>query len=329
MASVPVQVARAPGVRWLGFLGGVVAVAYLANPYFNWFKATPQPVWAGIAALAVIYGAYVMATGNVAIWNSVRGEDGRASTSKFQVFLWTGAVIFGYVAVLTVRWKAGQTDALPDISQNVLAALGLSSGTAVAAHVITANAVGTGATVKEPPVSQRGLAPIFQNDADQPDIGKIQLIAWTFIAVAVFLAGVLRITSAGATDASLPDIDPTLMVLTGLGSATYLGRKLVPTTTPVIASISVDELTLQGNDHSRRVTINGANFGDTQAGSQIAIGGTALQSKPTWGATEITFVVPLQKPDLTDWPLDQPLPITVTVSGTRSPSLVSITLRAP
>lgn len=327
--SDSVSSVQSTAVRLAGLAGTVIAVAYLANPYFKWVAGTPQPLWAGIAAVAFIYAAYLAATGNVAIWNSARGEDGRASTSKFQVLLWTAIVIFGYVAVLAVRWKAGQTDTLPDIPENVLVALGISSGTAVAANVITANAVGTGAKVKEPPVSQRGLAPIFQNDAGQPDIGKIQLVAWTFIAVAVFLAGVLRIVGSGVTDASLPDIDPTLMVLTGLGSATYLGKKLIPATTPTVVSISVDELTLRETD-SREVTITGTNFGDAQAGSQIALGETALQTKPTaWSATEITFVVPVKRPNGEVWTYGKALPVTVSVAGTRSPSLVSLTLRAP
>lgn len=326
MVSAVGQRVRGSG-RLLGPVGALAAAAYLANPYVRWFNATPQPVWAGIAAVGFVYAAYVTATGNYAIWNSVRGEDHRASTSKFQVFLWTGAVLFAYVAVLAVRWKAGQTDTLPDIPEGVLAALGISSGTAVAAQAITANAVGSGSSVKLPSARDRGLAPIFQNDADQPDIGKIQLVAWTFIAIGVFLAGVLRIVSSGSTDASLPDIDPTLMVLTGLGSATYLGRKLVTTTTPTIASVSRSSLSLVEGD-SRLVTIQGANFGATQGGSQVLIDGTALQERPgSWSDSEITFAVPLTKPNGTAWKLDTPVPVTVTVGGVQSQGSILLTLR--
>jgi hypothetical protein len=326
MVSAVGQRARG-GAQLLGPVGALTAAAYLANPYFKWFNATPQPVWAGIAAIGFVYAAYVTATGKYAIWNSVRGEDGRASTSKFQVFLWTGAVLFAYVAVLAVRWKAGQTDTLPDIPEGVLAALGISSGTAVAAQAITANAVGSGSTVKPPLARNRGLAPIFQNDADQPDIGKIQLIAWTFIAVGVFLAGALRIVSAGSTDASLPDIDPTLMVLTGLGSATYLGRKLVTTTTPTIASVSLSFLSLVDSE-PRLITIQGANFGATQGGSQVLIDGTALQERPeSWSDSEITFAVPITKPNGTAWKLDTPVPVTVNVGGVQSQGTILLTLR--
>lgn len=323
----PVGQLAGGGVHLLGPVGALAAAAYLANPYFKWFNATPQPIWAGIAAVGLVYAAYVTATDNYAIWNSVRGEDGRASTSKFQVFLWTGAVLFAYVAVLAVRWKAGQTDTLPDIPQGVLAALGISSGTAVAAQAITANAVGSGSTVKLPLARNRGLAPIFQNDADQPDIGKIQLVAWTFIAIGAFLAGVLRIVSSGSTDASLPDIDPTLMVLTGLGSATYLGRKLVTTTTPTIASVSRSSLSLVEGD-PRLVTIQGANFGATQGGSQVLVDGTALQERPeAWSDSEITFVIPTSRPNGMAWRLDTPVPLTVTVGGVQSQGSILLTLR--
>ena len=326
MVSAVRQGARAGGASLLGPAGAIAAAVYLANPYFKWFNSTPQPIWAGIAAVGFIYAAYVTATGNFAIWNSVRGEDRRASTSKLQVFMWTGAVLFAYVAVLAVRWKAGQTDTLPDIPEGVLAALGISSGTAVAAQAITANAVRSGATVKPPLERDRGLAPIFQNDSDQPDIGKIQLIAWTFIAIGVFLAGALRIVSSGSTEASLPDIDPTLMVLTGLGSATYLGKKLVTTTTPVIESISRSSLSL-GEGEPRLVTIQGANFGATQGGSQVLIDGTALQERPqSWSDTEITFAIPTRRPNGTAWKLATPVPVTVTVGGVQSAGSILLML---
>lgn len=319
--------ARGGGARWVGLIGALVSAAYLANPYFGWLKATPQPVWAGIAALGLVYAAYVTATGHYAIWNSVRGEDGRASTSKFQVFLWTGVVVFSYVAILAVRWKAGQTGVLPDIPQGVLAALGISSGTAVAAQAITANAVGSGATVKPPLAQDRGLAPIFENDHDQPDIGKIQLIAWTLIAIGVFLSSVLRVLTSGTADASLPDIDPTLMALTGLGSATYLGRKLVTATTPSITSISTSSLAFKDRD-PRKVTVFGANFGPSQGGSQISIDGTTLQEKPvSWSDTEITFVVPMTRPNGTAWKLNSPVPVIVTVGGVKSPGSILLTLQ--
>ncbi len=162
--------------------GALAIVAYFANLYFGVVKGlpVPDPIVCGVLFLVFSYLTIAAAARTQALWNSVRGEDGRASTSKFQVFLWLIVVLFSYVAVTAARWQAGTTEALPDLPQSVLLALGISAGTAVTAAAVTANNTNTAREVKVPATNQ-GIAPIFETDDGRLDLGKIQLMAWRLI----------------------------------------------------------------------------------------------------------------------------------------------------
>ncbi len=82
----------------------------------------------------------------------------------------------------------------------------------------------------------------MEDDDGAPDLGKIQLLAWTFIAVAVYLFSLsqqialrepLRLLTELPNVSSLPDIDGTLMALMGLGQGGYLGKKIAELGPPV------------------------------------------------------------------------------------------------
>lgn len=308
---------------WLGFIGAVLILAYYANVHLRLVALPAGPVLDGVLALAFVYSFFLGATGQFGIWNAIRGEDGRASTSKFQVFLWTSVVVFAYVAIMGLRWRTGATQPLPDIPGNLLAALGISIGTATAAAAVTANNVEHGRESKGM-TAEKGLAPIFQNDAGEIDLGKVQLVAWTFIAVAVFLALVFAVLASGSADASLPDIDPALMVLTGLGSAAYLGKKLVPTATPAITSRDPISVLPSAAAADRSVKLVGRNFGT--APGLVMIDNVALQDPTQWSDTTITFTVPATKPDTTAWRRDVPLDVTVSTTAGTVSNPVKLTL---
>ena len=75
-----------------------------------------------------------------------------------------------------------------------------------------------------------GLKPLMLNDDGTPDFGKIQLLAWTFVGLGTFVAGVSQ--NLNATGPTIQDVDPAIMALMGFGSAAYLGNKLISTATP-------------------------------------------------------------------------------------------------
>lgn len=127
-----------------------------------------------------------------------------------------------------------------------------------------------------------------------------------------------EVSRNSAATPTFPDIDAALLVLTGIGSAAYIGTKLVPSTSPFIVSVSSDTVARGGS-----VTIDGANFGAT---GRIELGGVELQSgAQSWRDTQVVLLVPQAKPDGTAWSLNQPL--TLRVLGPSGASVNSATLR--
>jgi hypothetical protein len=230
------------------------------------------PYLMGFAGLGVFWLIQLIATGHHP-WALVIGADGQPSTSKFQLLVWTAAVVFAFLAIYEVRCSKGDFTALPGLPQNLLIAMGISVVTAVSAKsiavkaqaksdaqaktdaaaaaaaapvvaAVVANGEGEAAAVVAavpvaavpavPDVSKSG---IFTGDDGMPDLGKVQVVLWTFIAVGVFLSHVFALIQSplpidptshqpNLNGLALPDIGQTLMVLMGLGNATYVGKKI-------------------------------------------------------------------------------------------------------
>jgi hypothetical protein len=196
----------------------------------------------GLAGLAVLWLIVRVATGEHP-WALVIGEDGRPSTSKFQMIVWTAAVVFAFLAIFQIRFSSGYRQVLPDVPTNLLIAMGISVATAVSAKSIASSyqaksdaaAAGAGAPMADLTPSLSG---IFAGDTGTPDFGKVQLVLWTLIAVGVFLSEVFALINyhncpafdpnvgEKACTLGLPDIGQTLMILMGLGHATYIGKKI-------------------------------------------------------------------------------------------------------
>lgn len=199
----------------------------------------------GLAGLAAFWLILLIATRKHP-WALVIGEDGRPSTSKFQMLVWTAAVVFAFLAIFQIRFSSGYHDGLPGIPTNLLIAMGMSVVTAVSAKSIAvgsqtnddaaaAGAAAAGVPVAAPPPSQSG---IFSDDNGTPDLGKVQLVLWTVIAIGVFLSEVFATIHCPncspfdpkigntACNLGLPDIGTTLMILMGLGHGAYLGKKI-------------------------------------------------------------------------------------------------------
>ena len=317
-----------------GFIAAALAPLYLLNLYNHWIQIDPlTPSWIGVLGLVSIWGFYTLITGSPAIWNAVRGEDGRASTSKFQAFVWTGAVFFAYIAVVAAHGLPavdgqGATSSLPALHPNILAALGISLGTTVGAAAVTTNATNTGRVSKATPPTPKGMSPIFTNDADQPDLGKIQLLMFTFIAVGVFLGQVLQSLSAAGATATLPDIDPSLAALTGLGSAVYLGGKLATSATPWLSSRNPGQVSVSAAAKDRIVTIQGVNLGTDPTQIQAYVNDQLMQSGVTMVQGGVSFELPPKRNDGTDWVTVPPANVanlTIAVGG-RTSNALNITL---
>jgi hypothetical protein len=326
------------GRRVVAGIFALVVILYYFNLWFGFLpnKAfiAPGPYFGGLLVLGLLYALYVVLTGDAKIWNIAVGADGRASTSKFQMLLWLIVVLFGYVVVMTARVQHGQSDPLSNIPPNVLLALGLSIGTATVAKAVTTSNVDNMREVRETQVTGKGLAPLVQSDDGTPDLAKIQLLAWTVVAIGVYLN--LLVTGVnGAIDAftkapamppptfslELPDIDASLLVLMGLGSGAYIGRKLNTGATPFITSISKSPAA-----PGEKLTLTGANFG---AAGRLVLAGSEMEAGVTsWADTRIEFVAPQPDP-ARNWTVDAPLKLVVQAPLGESANSVHLTLHSP
>jgi hypothetical protein len=200
----------------------------------------PAIVW-GVVAVALLYVGVAIAGKGDPLY-LVRGADGRLSTSKFQLTIWTTVNIFSFVflyVIHAVSTKSGQMiESMDQYPTNLMIAMGFVVTAAAGAKGITVSLAQAGRQTKVVDSSGGGLGNLVADDRGIPDLTKIQLVAWTIIAVVVYLGRVFSaaapfaacsFASGAAIGCSYPDIDGPLMVLMGLSNGTYLGAKLTPT----------------------------------------------------------------------------------------------------
>jgi len=273
----------------------------------------------GVAFLVVVYVVTAFITGHWRFKELFNGFDGFASTSKLQWLLWLIALLFGYVALWVLRAEHGDYTALSDIPVNTLTVLGFSTGTAAAAKGITAGYVQTGKVAKtgvpaNPTSATTGG--IFQDDSGGPELAKIQLMAFTIIAIGIFLATVFHQIAIGDIKDGLPNIDSSLLVLMGISQGGYLGKKLVTFGTPVLFAPNP----LSGPPGAA-VTVTGTSLGAQQGNSQLLLNGASI-AVTAWSDTSIQFVVPADDPATgVAWAnLPKAVPLVVSMTGQLSNS---------
>lgn len=179
--------------------------------------------WVPALVLVVMWLIVSLITGSSNPLKFAIGEDNRYSISKFQLLLWTVAVLFAYIAVVFARVNDGLVADIPNVPDNVLLALGLSGATSVVAKGIKVNNLRTGRELSTMMVDTGPISTLLTNNDGSLSLHKLQYLVWTFVAIGVFLVSLDQ-----STRLTLPDIDTTLLVLSGIGAGTYLGQKLVP-----------------------------------------------------------------------------------------------------
>ena len=157
------------------------------------------------------------------------GLDGRTSTSKLQAFLWTYAVLWALISLLTGAGVEAFNDILNhDPREEYLLLLGGPYAAAIAAKAITTQQVTKGLTTKPPKATRKGTAServveIVANDEGALDLGDFQYFAFTLLALTYFAWALIRTPADG-----LPPIPATLLVLTGVSLGAYVGKKALP-----------------------------------------------------------------------------------------------------
>jgi hypothetical protein len=193
-----------------------------------------DPLVEMLAVLVALWLVYRAITGSWRIWMLGVGVDGRYSSSLVHGLAWTVVVVGAYVLLYLCRVHVGSTGALGAFPPNVLTALGLSLGTTVTAAGITSGRVARdpGAKSKADP-ADRTFASLVEDDGGRPSLVKTQLMIWTIVSLGIYIvatadAATRTLATTNAADLpGLPDIDRMLLVLSGIGQATYLAHKVV------------------------------------------------------------------------------------------------------
>ncbi|MFC1982246.1 IPT/TIG domain-containing protein [Chloroflexota bacterium] len=246
-----------------------------------------MPYLIGIAGVIVIWLVYRLFSGKWNLMSLVTGGDGLPSSSQFQFLLWTIVIIFAYVTTYVARTQMGECGPIAEIPVNLLILMGISSFALVASKGITAYQLSGGtASIKQRRPEGSGFKYLIGDDEGKPTLNKLQMIAWTFIAIAIYIFMVVKQVESGAVPA-LPDVDESLLVLMGISQGTYLGKRLVTTT-----MATLQKLALTTTDSGREVTLTGLNMGDEQYGGLVKVGDFFPSEIKSWSDKEVKFVLP-------------------------------------
>ncbi len=275
----------------LGFVFSTVlgpwAIAITA--WLCWICKT-SPYLVGVTVLLILWASFRVLSRSWDPTNIVMGFDKRLSTSKCQFFLWTVAAFFSFASIYAARIGFGKIDLSPqDVPSSLLLAMGISITSAVAAKGITVSGLNSGDLAKPSGDDKAAAASdLISEDSGAVDLTKVQVLGWTVIAIGAYLVKTAHSIQTGALNQ--PDIDPTLMVLMGLGHGAYLGKKLITSTTPTLYKVSDARVKTSGE-----ITLTGVNLGSTECGSLVTLDGVsqnpALDIRK-WSDTEITVFIP-------------------------------------
>lgn len=245
----------------------------------------------GLIVLLVVWAIYGFSS-RKNVMELARGKNGIPSSSQFQFLLWTIMVIFAYATVYADRAMFhGQYNPMGEIPVNLLALMGISGGSMVISKGIDVHNQSRGTARKGKKEHEiYGFKYLVCDEDGMPALNKVQMMAWTIISIGVYVTLLIRQVN-GSAPPSLPDVDSALLVLMGVSQGTYLGKKLISTTTPILQRLDKDSA--KSGD---TVILTGKNFGSEQAGGTIKISHGKTEHNPSqidgWIDTEIKIVVP-------------------------------------
>jgi hypothetical protein len=178
----------------------------------------------------------------------VIGKDGRASTSRFGVILWTFAVFYAAAFLLLfgrslkcdsdeykdrprcaaaheIRAKVTDNFLNRDLQPAYFVVLGFPVGAALAARAITGGRVQENKAYKRPIIDGRGslakaARELTGDDDGAADLLDAQYLAFNLLTMIYFLVELLVHPLKG-----LPDLPPTLLALSGVAAGAYTTNK--------------------------------------------------------------------------------------------------------
>jgi hypothetical protein len=214
-------------------------------------------------------------------WDIIRGDDWYPSLAIFQFLIWTFIITFAFLSIYLLRIFGGVLEPPPTIPTNILALMGISVAVPIVSGGVSRIKYTT-STSKDPPAELPQLSTMLEENK-KPALTRFQMFGWTWIGIIIYI-GILFSTVSTLMDIgdaklcerlqpsemkfnqlhcdkplrslTLPDIDPTLVILMGLSQGGYLGGKIVTTPTMKIERVVVGK-----KDNTFILSIFGNNFG--------------------------------------------------------------------
>jgi hypothetical protein len=158
------------------------------------------------------------------------------SLARTQLAFWIGFIACIYV--YSVLWDQ---HGLSTINATALLLMGISAGTAVSAGIIDSTEIADGIPRSQNEVSSGFFTDIL-SDSKGISLHRFQNLVWTTVAVVIYIYRYNNPESGH--DNALPDLDSTLLALTGMSSATYIVLKTRENTVPDTGVIQQVKVTL-------------------------------------------------------------------------------------
>jgi len=147
---------------------------------------------------------------------TITAPDAPFSLARVQLALWT--VIISCSFIYLALCKGDCTDA--PINQTALILMGIGASVTVASSVIDKKEIADKRKRYQNNVSE-GFFEDILSDANGVSIHRFQNVVWTAIAMVIYLTKVYAVKSG----CLLPELSQTLLILTGISSATFVALK--------------------------------------------------------------------------------------------------------
>ena len=153
------------------------------------------------------------------------------SLSKLQFYLWTIAALYGYLYLVLSRLFVQGGD-WPQVPENLPGIVGIGIGTAVGAQVATNIRGPKGSGSEHPSMGD------FVMSGGVVAVDRVQMLVWTLVGVGIFVVAVAQNSPTEIDE--LATIPSTLLTLSGISTAGYLGGKLARRPGPVLEDIDIE-----------------------------------------------------------------------------------------
>lgn len=173
----------------------------------------------------------------------VEDERGRWSLSRAQSLVWLWLLVPTYWTIAMSRLLADVADPLTvGMDENLWALLGISAASLVASPLILARKQATAPGLVDTPRELGRTTPGWRDlvrgedtgNSDVVDLGRLQLIVFTAVAVALYFASCWHTLAAVAPpELAFPALSRDLVTLLGISHAAYLANKNVDRIDPL------------------------------------------------------------------------------------------------